>query len=98
MAEYIDKQVVLNTLCKAGCGSEYCGIPCEEALAISRLASADVAEVVRCGECKHSYESVAGLICSYGVCVDCLVSDDFYCSNGERKDVRGIQNRGDNHV
>lgn len=43
--------------------------------------------VVRCKDCKHSYETVAGLICSHGVCVDCLVSDDFYCSFGERKDV-----------
>ena len=44
------------------------------------------AEVVRCKDCKHSYETFAGLICSHGVCVDCVVRDDFYCSYGERKD------------
>lgn len=45
----------------------------------------DVNKLVRCVDCKHSYESVAGLICSYGECVDCVVCDDFYCKYGERK-------------
>lgn len=43
-------------------------------------------EIIRCKDCKHSYETFAGLICSHGVCVDCVVRDDFYCSYGERKD------------
>ena len=42
--------------------------------------------VVRCKDCKHSYETVGVRICSYGVCVDCVVRDDFYCSYGERRD------------
>lgn len=54
---------------------------------VEDIPSADMTEVVRCADCKHSYESVAGLICSHGVCVDCVVRDDFYCSLGERKDV-----------
>lgn len=49
--------------------------------------SADAVKVVRCKNCKYSYESVAGLICSYGVCVDCLVSDNFYCAYGERNEA-----------
>lgn len=52
---------------------------------LESLPSADAVEIVRCSDCKHSYESVAGWICSYGVCVDCVVRDDFYCSYGERK-------------
>lgn len=40
--------------------------------------------VVQCKDCKHSYETVGGRICYYGVCVDCVVRDDFYCSYGER--------------
>ena len=55
-------------------------------LAIETVPSADVVEVVRCSDCKHSYETFAGWICSHGVCVDCVVRDDFYCSYGERKD------------
>lgn len=42
-------------------------------------------KIIRCGECKHSYETFAGLICSHGICVDCVVRDDFYCAYGERK-------------
>lgn len=46
----------------------------------------DVAVVVRCKDCKHSWEDLGGLTCSHGVCVDCNVLGDFYCSYGERKD------------
>ena len=42
-------------------------------------------QIVRCKDCKHSYDSFAGLICSYGVCVDCVVCDDFYCAYAERR-------------
>ncbi len=45
----------------------------------------DVAVVVRCKDCKHSWEDLGGLTCSHGVCVDCVVLGDFYCANGERK-------------
>ena len=52
---------------------------------IDSIPTADVVEVVRCADCKHSYDSLAGWICSYGVCVDCVVRDDFYCSYAERR-------------
>ena len=45
----------------------------------------DVAPVVRCKDCCHSYDSLDGRICSYGPCVDCVVDDDFWCKNGERE-------------
>lgn len=48
------------------------------------LAAAEVAPVVYCRECEHSYEAVGGRFCTYGVCVDCEVPDDFYCGNGKR--------------
>lgn len=53
---------------------------------INAIPAADVAPVVRCKDCKHSWEDIGGLTCSHGVCVDCVVLGDFYCSYGERKD------------
>ena len=46
----------------------------------------DVAPEVRCKDCKHSWEDLRGLCCSYGVCVDCTVPDDFYCAYAIRKE------------
>lgn len=48
------------------------------------MRAAEVAPVVHCRECEHSYEAVGGRFCTYGVCVDCEVPDDFYCGNGKR--------------
>lgn len=45
----------------------------------------DVAPVVRCKECKYSYADLDGLCCTYGVCIDSIVPEDFYCSYGERR-------------
>lgn len=45
----------------------------------------DAVPVVRCKECKYSYDDLDGLCCTYGVCVDCTVPEDFYCSYGERR-------------
>lgn len=52
---------------------------------ISNFPAADVAPVVRCKDCKHSWEDIGGLCCSHGVCVDCTVPEDFFCADGERK-------------
>lgn len=49
--------------------------------------TADVAPVVRCRDCNHSYEDLGGLYCSFGPCVDCPVSPDFWCANGKRKEA-----------
>lgn len=51
-----------------------------------QLPTVDAEVVVRCKDCKHSWEDIGGLTCSHGVCVDCVVLGDFYCANGERKD------------
>lgn len=45
----------------------------------------DAVEVVRCKECKYSYADLDGLCCTYGVCIDSIVPEDFYCANGERR-------------
>ena len=81
MDKYINKQATIDWM-----KNEWDGMVLSVFDGIKQLPTADVVEAVRCSDCKHSYESVAGLICSYGVCVDCVVRDDFYCSYGERKD------------
>lgn len=52
---------------------------------LESLPAADVAPVVRCRDCRNSYEGIDGRICSFGPCVDCVVPDDFFCSLGERR-------------
>lgn len=49
------------------------------------LLGNDILPVVRCKDCKHSYEDVSGRCCSRGPCVDCFVPDSFFCSYGERR-------------
>ena len=46
----------------------------------------DMVKVVRCKDCKYSWEYLRGRCCSYGVCVDCTVQDDFYCAYAIRKE------------
>lgn len=54
---------------------DFCSIP-----------AADVAPVVRCKDCKHSYITVDARCCSYGAFYDVAVPDDFFCANGTRKE------------
>lgn len=56
---------------------------------IRDAATVDAVPVVRCKDCKYSYDDLGGLTCSHGVCVDCIVLPGFYCSFGERKEANG---------
>ena len=99
MAEYIDKEAFNKSVeecyckpCKAD-GKDYNGCRCRACWVDGMLddvecfqPAAYVAPVVRCNDCKHSWEDIGGLTCSHGVCVDCAVLADFYCAYGERKD------------
>ena len=42
-------------------------------------------EVVRCKDCKWSYDAIGGTFCSHGVCVDCVVCGDWFCADAERR-------------
>lgn len=53
---------------------------------IEAAKTVDAVPVVRCRDCKHSYEDLGGLCCSYGPCVDCPVPPDFWCANGRRRE------------
>lgn len=55
---------------------------------IREMPTVDAVVVTRCKDCKYSYDDISGLCCSHGVCVDCNVPEDFYCSYGERKEDR----------
>lgn len=58
-----------------------------EAIRIAKYIAptVDAVTVVRCKDCQNSYEGIDGRICSFGPCVDCVVPDDFFCSQGERR-------------
>ena len=53
---------------------------------LKNAPAADVAPVVRCKDCAYSYEDIGGRTCSHGVCVDCIVPDDFFCAYGKREE------------
>ena len=57
-----------------------------DAAALATKLAADVAPVVRCRDCEHMEEMMGGPICTFGVCVDCVVPEEFYCAYGKRKD------------
>lgn len=83
-AEYIEIETALRGI------NIYCRQYWATASAIERIVrrqpAADVVKVVRCKDCANSYESIEGRICSYGVCVDCIVPDGFFCGYGKRED------------
>lgn len=59
---------------------------CALADAVEEMPTVDAEVVVRCRDCKHSWEDIGGLCCSHGVCVDLTVPDDFYCAYWIRKE------------
>jgi hypothetical protein len=51
----------------------------------------DAVRVVRCKDCEYSYESIGYIICSHGVCCECIVQPDFYCAEGKRRNENDDQ-------
>lgn len=51
------------------------------------MQTADVVEVVRCEDCKHSIEDklFGGLWCQHPTEKHCERNADFYCGSGERR-------------
>ena len=63
---------------------------------LRELARADRdGRVVRCRDCEHMEEMIGGPICTFGVCVDCVVPEEFYCAYGKRKDGGAFQVRAE---
>lgn len=83
MAECITKDQVIEWFRPYGHAGD--GIPYDVLAAdIREMPAVDAVPVVRCRECMYSWEDLSGLCCSYGPCVDCPVSPDFWCANGRR--------------
>lgn len=90
MAEYIEREALLDSICHETCGIAFCGATnCAFMAKVCSAPAADVSPVVRCKDCKHSYEDIDGRVCAHGVCVDCAVPDDFFCALAERKEGDG---------
>ena len=53
---------------------------------IEALPAADVAPVVRCKDCIYTRKLYGRLVCKYGTCSGCILREDFFCANGERKE------------
>lgn len=83
MADYIRRETAVNAILGEPTDAHY---PEWYAQILMKLPTADGAPVVHCRECEHSYEAVGGRVCTYGVCVDCEVTEDFFCSYGKRKE------------
>lgn len=94
MAEYINRKAAISLIKQYGHDAidgviyslDTVDDCIELANRIETLPTADVAPVVRCKDCKHSWDDIGGLCCSHGVCVDLTVPDDFYCAYGEKKE------------
>lgn len=91
MTEYIDREAALALVRPDDPNDERCAVTVETAKRLIRhvltaAPAADVAPVVRCKDCKYSYEDISGLTCAYGPPVGCIVQDNFYCANGEREE------------
>lgn len=82
----IDPSQRINVLWDSDDGTRY-----TEEMTIRRLLAVmsddevETIELVRCGDCMHSYDTIGGTVCSYGTCVDCVVDIDFFCKYGERR-------------
>lgn len=53
---------------------------------VSDAPAADVAPVVRCKDCIYTRKLYGRLVCKYGTCSGCILREDFFCANGERKE------------
>lgn len=52
---------------------------------VANLPATDVAPVVRCKDCIYTRKLYGRLVCKYGTCSGCIIREDFFCANGERK-------------
>lgn len=91
MAKYIECEAVLELIRPDDPNDKRCAVTVATAKRLIRHAltaapAADVAPVVRCKGCKHSWEDIGGLCCGYGPLVDSIVPEDFFCAYGKPKE------------
>lgn len=51
-----------------------------------QLPTVDAEVVVRCKDCIYTRKLYGRLVCKYGTCSGCILREDFFCANGERKE------------
>ena len=90
MAEYIEREALLEKVRELSNTYSYCGLASVHMIkAIEDAPTADVVEVVRCKDCKHRY-TPHNCALWYGYCNGShyLIErgNDFYCSYGKRKE------------
>lgn len=91
MSKYIKCEAGLAMIRPDDPNDERCAVTVATAKRLIRHAltaapAADVAPVVRCKGCKHSWEDIGGLCCGYGPLVDSIVPEDFFCAYGKPKE------------
>ena len=96
MTDYISREAAIETIRKVSVGLinqttgawdlGFTNALCLACNSIAALPAADVRPVVLCKDCKYSYDSVGGWCCSHGICVDCVVREDFFCADGEKRE------------
>ena len=90
MAEYIEREALLDSICHETCRIAFCGATyCAFMAEVCSAPAADVAPVVRCKDCKNSCKDGTGRTCEgywYKLSEFAVsVEDDDFCSYGERK-------------
>lgn len=53
--------------------------------ALQDTPTVDAVEVVRCRDCIYTRKVYGRLVCKHGTCAGCILRDDFFCANGERR-------------
>ena len=92
MAEYIEREALLDSICYETCGIAFCGATnCAFMAKVGSAPVADVAPVVRCKNCKHRgwvQEPCHGKSVDYCRIWDCTLRnlEATFCSYGEQKD------------
>ena len=85
MGDYISRDMAIARLTKVEVTNKLATMT-DAKREIAEMPAADVAPVVRCKDCANSYEDAFGRVCTYGICVDCTVPDDFYCASSKPKE------------
>ena len=85
MAEYIRRDIAIARLTRLKVTDKLATIV-DAKREIADMPAAAGDPVVYCKDCAYSYEDIGGRTCSHGVCVDCIVPDDFCCAYGKREE------------
>ena len=96
MAEYIEREALLDSICHEMCRIAFCGATnCAFMAKVCSAPSANVAPVVHCKDCEHAFINGFGnesgvvlckLLSSCENVVQVVRQFDDFCSYGERKD------------